>query len=93
MRQRVIPALAALTKSRQDGDGFLETRARGVAVLNSALTGLMPPDVSTLVSQVKRTYIQYERRPDALSRNIYLTTLHDRNEVLFYRLFSESLAK
>jgi hypothetical protein len=27
--------------------------------------------------------------PDALSKNIYLTALHDRNEVLFYRLFSE----
>ena len=26
-----------------------------------------------------------------LSKNIYLTALHDRNEVLFYRLFSEHL--
>jgi malate dehydrogenase (oxaloacetate-decarboxylating) len=26
-----------------------------------------------------------------LSKNIYLTALHDRNEVLFYRLFSENL--
>ncbi len=108
MRQRVIPALAAVTKSRQNGDGFHETRARGLAVLNSpllnkgtafslderkalGLTGLLPPDVSTLASQVKRAYIQYERLPDALSRNIYLTALHDRNEVLFYRLFSEHL--
>ncbi|HUN82155.1 MAG TPA: NAD-dependent malic enzyme, partial [Phycisphaerae bacterium] len=33
----------------------------------------------------------YERLPDALSKNIYLTGLHDRNEVLFYRLFSEHL--
>ena len=55
------------------------------------LTGLLPPDVSTLAAQVKRAYIQYERLPDALSKNIYLTALHDRNEVLFYRLFSEHL--
>ncbi len=55
------------------------------------LTGLIPPDVSTLGSQVKNAYLRYERLPDALSRNIYLTTLHDRNEVLFYRLFSEHL--
>ncbi|MGA2595823.1 MAG: NAD-dependent malic enzyme [Bryobacteraceae bacterium] len=55
------------------------------------LTGLLPPDVSTLGVQVKRAYIQYERLPDALSKNIYLTSLHDRNEVLFYRLFSEHL--
>jgi malate dehydrogenase (oxaloacetate-decarboxylating) len=40
---------------------------------------------------MKRAYLQYERLPDALSKNIYLTALHDRNEVLFYRLFSEHL--
>ena len=56
-----------------------------------ASTGLLPPDISTLGAQVKRAYIQYERLPDALSKNIYLTALHDRNEVLFYRLFSEHL--
>jgi malate dehydrogenase (oxaloacetate-decarboxylating) len=55
------------------------------------LTGLLPPDISTLRAQVKRAYIQYERLPDAVSKNIYLTALHDRNEVLFYRLFSEHL--
>jgi malate dehydrogenase (oxaloacetate-decarboxylating) len=55
------------------------------------LTGLIPPDISTLRTQVKRAYIQYERLPDSLSKNIYLTALHDRNEVLFYRLFSEHL--
>jgi malate dehydrogenase (oxaloacetate-decarboxylating) len=55
------------------------------------LTGLLPPDFSTLGTQVKRAYIQYELLPDVLSKNIYLTGLHDRNEVLFYRLFSEHL--
>src|SRR5438874_4586246 len=55
------------------------------------LMGLLPPDISTLEAQVKRAYIQYERLPDVLSKNIYLTALHDRNEVLFFRLFSEHL--
>jgi malate dehydrogenase (oxaloacetate-decarboxylating) len=55
------------------------------------LTGLLPPEISTLAIQVKRAYVQYERLTDALSKNIYLTALHDRNEVLFYRLFSEHL--
>src|SRR5438477_8113664 len=55
------------------------------------LTGLLPPDITTLQAQVKGAYIQYERLPDALSKNVYLTTLHDRNEVLFHRLFSEHL--
>jgi len=108
MRQRVIPILAPATQPRHHQDDYYETKARGLAVLNSpllnkgtafsaderkalGLTGLLPPDISTLGSQVKRAYIQYERLPDALSKNIYLTTLHDRNEVLFYRLLSEHL--
>ena len=55
------------------------------------LTGLLPPDICSLETQVKRAYVQYGRLPDSLSKNIYLTTLHDRNEVLFFRLFSEHL--
>ena len=55
------------------------------------LTGLLPPDISTLGAQVERAYIQYERLTDSFNDNIYLTALHDRNEVLFYRLFSEHL--
>jgi len=100
--------MASMSAQRQNGDGHYETRARGLAVLNSpvlnkgtaftaderkalGLTGLLPPDISSLDSQVRHAYIQYERLPDALSKNIYLTALHDRNEVLFYRLFSEHL--
>jgi malate dehydrogenase (oxaloacetate-decarboxylating) len=52
------------------------------------LVGLLPPAISTLDDQQRRAYISYQRLPDALSRNVYLTALHDRNEVLFYRLFS-----
>ncbi len=55
------------------------------------LTGLLPPEISTLAVQVQRAYLQYERLPDSLSKNIFLTALHDRNEVLFYRVFSEHL--
>jgi malate dehydrogenase (oxaloacetate-decarboxylating) len=55
------------------------------------LTGLLPPVISTLVAQVKAAYAQYQRLPDALNKNIYLTALHDRNEVLFYRLLSGHL--
>jgi malate dehydrogenase (oxaloacetate-decarboxylating) len=55
------------------------------------LTGLLPPTISTLNSQAKSAYAQYQQLPDALSKNIYLTALHDRNEVLFFRLFSEHL--
>jgi malate dehydrogenase (oxaloacetate-decarboxylating) len=108
MRQRVIPILAPVTKRSRNEEDCDQTKARGLAVLNSpvlnkgtaftaeerealGLRGLLPPDISTLEIQVRRAYIQYERLPDSLSKNIYLTALHDRNEVLFYRLFSEHL--
>jgi malate dehydrogenase (oxaloacetate-decarboxylating) len=55
------------------------------------LTGLLPPVISTLEAQVACAYAQYQRLPDALGKNIYLTALHDRNEVLFFRLLSENL--
>ena len=51
------------------------------------LTGLLPSEISTLETQVKRAYIQYECLPNALGKNIYLTALHERNDVLFYKLF------
>jgi len=55
------------------------------------LVGLLPAAVSTLDAQADGAYIQYQRLPDALSKNIYLTALHDRNDVLFFRLFSDHL--
>jgi malate dehydrogenase (oxaloacetate-decarboxylating) len=55
------------------------------------LNGLLPPEISTLCAQARRAYIQYDRLPDAVSKNTFLTALHDCNEVLFYRLFSEHL--
>ncbi|GII32700.1 NAD-dependent malic enzyme [Planotetraspora mira] len=55
------------------------------------LEGLVPPAVETLDEQARRAYEQYEAQPDDLRKNIYLTALHDRNEVLFYRLLSDHL--
>ena len=55
------------------------------------LNGLVPPVIGTLESQVASAYAQYQRLPDALGKNIYMTALHDRNEVLFFRLLSEHL--
>ena len=55
------------------------------------LNGLLPPVISSLETQAASAYAQYQRLPDALSKNIYLTALHDRNEVLFFRLLSDHL--
>jgi malate dehydrogenase (oxaloacetate-decarboxylating) len=59
--------------------------------IDLGLTGLLPPVISTMEAQVKAAYAQYQRLTDALSKNFYLTALHDRNEVLFYRLLSSHL--
>jgi malate dehydrogenase (oxaloacetate-decarboxylating) len=55
------------------------------------LTGLLPPEVKTLEQQESRAYEQYLWQPDDVARNVYLTSLHDRNEVLFYRLLTDHL--
>ena len=55
------------------------------------ITGLVPPAHVTLDQQVARVYAQYQRQPDDLAKNVLLTEVHDRNEVLFYRLLISHL--
>jgi malate dehydrogenase (oxaloacetate-decarboxylating) len=55
------------------------------------LTGLLPDRVSTMEGQLARVYAQYLRQPDDLSKNLYLASLRDRNEVLFYRLLIDRI--
>jgi malate dehydrogenase (oxaloacetate-decarboxylating) len=68
------------------GTAFTEAQRRALG-----LTGLLPYGESTIEGQVRRTYAQYQRQRDNLQKNVYLTSLRDRNEVLFYRLLSEHL--
>ncbi len=57
------------------------------------LTGLIPAGHFTLEDQIARVYAQYRRQPDDLARNVTLNALHDRNEVLFYRLLTDHLSE
>jgi malate dehydrogenase (oxaloacetate-decarboxylating) len=57
------------------------------------LHGLLPATVSTLEQQLSRTYEAYQRKNDDLERHIYLRSLQDRNEVLFYALLRRHLAE
>jgi malate dehydrogenase (oxaloacetate-decarboxylating) len=57
------------------------------------LVGLVPPQVLSQDQQAERTYQQYAAQPSALAKNVYLTALHDRNEVLFHRLLGDHLAE
>jgi malate dehydrogenase (oxaloacetate-decarboxylating) len=55
------------------------------------LVGLVPPQVLSQDQQADRAYGQYAAQPGDLAKNVYLTALHDRNEVLFYRLVGDHL--
>ncbi len=55
------------------------------------LSGLLPPRIASMGEQVKRTYGNYLHKDDDLERYIFLASLQDRNEVLFYRLLSEHI--
>ena len=55
------------------------------------LRGMLPHRVSTMEEQLERVRDQYDRKPDSMSRNIYLNGLLDRNETLFYRFVIENL--
>ena len=50
------------------------------------LHGLVPPAVCTIKQQLERTYENYLAKTTNLERFIYLSSLQDRNETLFYRL-------
>ncbi|MCC6994715.1 MAG: NAD-dependent malic enzyme [Deltaproteobacteria bacterium] len=55
------------------------------------LRGLLPPRVHTLDEQVERVLATVRDKPSDLERYIYLTSLQDRNEVLFYKLLGDNL--
>ncbi len=55
------------------------------------LRGLLPPRVFTLEEQLQRTLISVRSKATNLEKYIYLTTLQNRNEILFYRLVIEHI--
>jgi malate dehydrogenase (oxaloacetate-decarboxylating) len=57
------------------------------------LTGRLPSAVLTLDQQAQRAYQQLLRQGDDLAKNVYMEQLHDRNEVLYYRVLADHLAE
>lgn len=57
------------------------------------LQGLVPPHVSTIDEQLARTYGSYKQKTTDLERYIYLVSLQDRNETLFYRLLQDHITE
>ena len=55
------------------------------------LQGLVPPHESSLEEQKERTYRRYLKEQTDLGRHVYLRSLQDRNEVLFYAILEDHL--
>ena len=71
-------------------------RNRGTAFTHEeravlGLEGLLPAGVSSLEAQARRSYEQYGAQPTDLAKNDFLAALHDRNEVLYYKLLEDHL--
>ena len=65
----------------------LEERAR------YGLTGRLPVAVETLEQQAARAYHQYSGYESDIEKYVYLDQLHNRNEVLYYRLLTDHLVE
>ncbi len=68
------------------GTGFSAEERRELGLL-----GLLPPHIDDMKTQLMRAYDAYQRKDDDLERHIFLRSLQDRNEVLFYSLVVDHL--
>jgi malate dehydrogenase (oxaloacetate-decarboxylating) len=73
---------------RDRGSAFTEQERQALG-----LTGRLPSGVLTLDQQASRVYEQLQRQPTDLAKNVYLEQLHDRNEVLYYKVLADHLAE
>ncbi len=84
LRGRQVLADARINK----GTAFSVTERRDLGLI-----GLVPAGHMTLSQQADRVYAQYLRQSSDLARNVLLNEVHDRNEVLFYRLLADHLSE
>jgi malate dehydrogenase (oxaloacetate-decarboxylating) len=89
--QSVVPGIAGgvdlLNRHELNkGTAFTEEERR-----RFCLNGLLPPHVESIEEQVIRAYEAYKRKDDDLEQHIYLRSLQDTNEVLFYRLLLDHI--
>jgi malate dehydrogenase (oxaloacetate-decarboxylating)(NADP+) len=55
------------------------------------LRGLLPPRILTQAEQITRVLESFRRKPTDLEKYIYLVSLQERNEALFYRVVTDHL--
>jgi malate dehydrogenase (oxaloacetate-decarboxylating) len=61
--------------------------------LKFGLLGLLPTAQKTLKQQAEHVWHEFSTRRDDLDKHIYLRSLQDRNETLFYRVLRDHIAE
>jgi malate dehydrogenase (oxaloacetate-decarboxylating) len=90
MRTEPVPEIPAVLQDPIRDKGTAFTQAERDAL---DLTGRLPSAVLTLDQQAQRAYQQMLRQGGDLAKNVYMEQLHDRNEVLYYRVLADHLAE
>jgi malate dehydrogenase (oxaloacetate-decarboxylating) len=90
MRMVHTPAIPAQLQDPLHDKGTAFTQEERDAL---GLTGRLPSAVQTLDQQAQRAYQQMLRQGDDLAKNVYMEQLHDRNEVLYYRVLADHLTE
>jgi malate dehydrogenase (oxaloacetate-decarboxylating) len=70
------------------GTAFTDTERADLGLI-----GLIPAGHLTLSEQADRVYAQFLRQSSNLARNVLLNELHDRNQVLYYRVLADHLSE
>jgi malate dehydrogenase (oxaloacetate-decarboxylating) len=70
------------------GTAFPEDERREFGLL-----GLLPPHAASVEEQLERTYGHFKIKESDIERYIFLISLQDRNETLFYRLLQEHITE
>jgi malate dehydrogenase (oxaloacetate-decarboxylating) len=81
---RLPPVMGDPTSNR--GVAFTERQRSSLGLIGRLPSGVLSPE-----AQAERAYRQLSAQPDDLAKNVYLEQLHDRNEVLYFRLLTEHL--
>lgn len=55
------------------------------------ITGRLPAAIETLEGQAHRAYAQLKQKSSDLQKYIYLNEIHDRNQVLYFKLLADHL--
>jgi malate dehydrogenase (oxaloacetate-decarboxylating) len=85
-----VPHGEALLRDPRFNRGTAFTIAEREAL---GLAGLLPATVMSLEQQARRSYEQYRAQPTDLAKNEFLAALHDRNEVLYFKLLEDHLTE